>query len=182
MKNANAAGFGFGISNCVLFAAYALAFWYGSKLIEKGEMEFGDVMKVFFSVMMASFGFGQISQMAGDTAKAAIAAKAIFDLLDSQSEIDPTDPSGKIANFKNAEICFKNVHFEYPTRKDVKVFQGLDLTIPAGSPSPRTSHPSALLCSLRLQGKPSPFAARVDAENRLPSPSSSASTTRFPAR
>ena len=44
---AHASGLGFGFSQFAVFSVYALAFWYGGRLMRSGEMSFKDVLKVF---------------------------------------------------------------------------------------------------------------------------------------
>ena len=38
-------GASFGLSEAFMFFANALAFWYGGRLVAKGEMDMGQVMK-----------------------------------------------------------------------------------------------------------------------------------------
>lgn len=45
-KRAQLNGAGFGFSNFTMFALYALAFWYGGKLISQGQLNFADLLKV----------------------------------------------------------------------------------------------------------------------------------------
>ena len=53
------------------------------------------------------------------TAKAA--AAKIFHVIDRVPEIDSTSTEGKIPTKGAGDITFKDVHFNYPSRKDVKV-------------------------------------------------------------
>ena len=45
-RRAHVSGVGFGFSQFVIFAVYALAFWYGGILISQGRMDLGQVLKV----------------------------------------------------------------------------------------------------------------------------------------
>ena len=40
IKQYHVVGIGFGGANCVLFLTYALLFWYGGELINKGQVTF----------------------------------------------------------------------------------------------------------------------------------------------
>ena len=42
------AGVSFGLSQFVLFAVYALAFYYGGRLVSEGRMSFEAMLRVFF--------------------------------------------------------------------------------------------------------------------------------------
>ncbi len=135
MKGGVVAGLGFAFSNFILFAAYALSFWYGAQLIRDGTMSFNQVLKVFFAIVMSAMGVGQTAQLAPDAAKAQIAANAVFDIIDTVPPIDTDRVQGtKAAQFEHGGIQFKGVHFHYPTRPDVQVFNGLDMVI-----APRTT-------------------------------------------
>ena len=49
-------GMGMGFVNLVMFGTYALGFWYGGQLVMDGEMDVGDMLIVFFSVIMGAMG------------------------------------------------------------------------------------------------------------------------------
>ena len=49
-----AAGAGFGASQFVLFAVYALAFWFGALLVSRGEAQFEGVLMAFFAIFLAA--------------------------------------------------------------------------------------------------------------------------------
>ena len=53
-------------------------------------------------------------------------------MLDRESKIDPENTDGKIPEECLGEITFENVNFQYPTRPDVKVLKGLNLTVKPG--------------------------------------------------
>lgn len=47
-----------GVTMLVLFGSYSLAFWYGSTMVRAGEISAGNVVLVFFSVLIAAFSLG----------------------------------------------------------------------------------------------------------------------------
>jgi ABC-type transport system involved in cytochrome bd biosynthesis fused ATPase/permease subunit len=63
--------------------------------------------------------------------KAASAADSLFRTIDRESLIDPLSESGERPADCKGHIEVEEVHFNYPTRPDVKVLQGLNITIPA---------------------------------------------------
>ena len=60
IKKGLTAGVGTGSLMFVLFSTYGLAFWYGSTLIKTGEIEVGDLLTAFFSVLTGAFSLGQV--------------------------------------------------------------------------------------------------------------------------
>ncbi|CAG8455912.1 13526_t:CDS:10 [Dentiscutata erythropus] len=95
VKGSMVSSIGFGLSNGLLFYVYALAFWYGSRLVGAQEYTTGNMMKVLFAVVFCAIAAGQASTFAPNTAKAKVSALSIFELLDRKSNIDPTQNEGK---------------------------------------------------------------------------------------
>lgn len=124
-----------------VFACYALSFWYGVGLILK-ERDLpeedkvytpGNMISVFFSTLVASWNFGQLAPFFETFGTAKGAAKKIFDVLDNEPVINkPNNTQFKNNNDFKANIEFNNVHFNYPSRNDVKILQGLNLKINHG--------------------------------------------------
>ncbi|XP_065439389.1 ATP-dependent translocase ABCB1-like isoform X2 [Chrysemys picta bellii] len=85
-----------GFTEFILFGAYALAFWYGTKLTveEKENYDLGCVL--------------------------------IHRLLDSSAK------EGYRPDKLKGDIKFKNIHFCYPSRPDVKILKGLNLKVQSG--------------------------------------------------
>lgn len=87
---------------------------------------------VFFGVLAGAQNMGLTSPHLEAFAVARGSAAAIFQVLDRVPTIDSLSKEGQKLPAVNGEIEFKNVHFQYPARKDVKVLQGLNLTINRG--------------------------------------------------
>lgn len=64
--------------------------------------------------------------------EATSAATRIFEMIDRKPAIDTEDRKGKALSHVRGEIEFKNVYFNYPSRPDTPILQGLSLRIPAG--------------------------------------------------
>eukprot|EP00164_Ancoracysta_twista_P001384 GFYU01001804.1.p1 GENE.GFYU01001804.1~~GFYU01001804.1.p1 ORF type:complete len:1235 (+),score=430.50 GFYU01001804.1:168-3872(+) len=131
-KKGLAGGVGFGASNMVMFGAYGLAFWYGSVLIKDGEMNFGDVLQVFFAIVMAAMGAGQASTFAPDMGKAKAATSAVFSIIDREVTVDSRSTGGKAVQSVEGEIEFVDVSFTYPSRPDTQIFDKMSLTVKKG--------------------------------------------------
>jgi ABC-type multidrug transport system fused ATPase/permease subunit len=78
-----------------------------------------------------TIGMGQTGQLAPDYKKATRAANDIFQLLDEKSEIDPLTEEGESPLLPHGDVDFNKVHFTYPTRAGHRIFEGIDLKIPA---------------------------------------------------
>lgn len=56
IKRAHLQGTGVGSTMLFMFSVYALGFWYGGKLVTDREMKAGDVLTVFFAIVMSAMG------------------------------------------------------------------------------------------------------------------------------
>ncbi|XP_044222566.1 bile salt export pump isoform X2 [Thunnus albacares] len=118
---------------CIIFLCYALAFWYGSKLvIDTKELSPGGLIQVFFGVLMAAVNLGQASPCLEAFASGRAAAKAIFDTIDREPEINCFSEDGHKLDKVKGDIEFHNVTFYYPSRPEVKILNDLSMQIKAG--------------------------------------------------
>lgn len=134
IKKGVMSGLGMAFFQVIMFGSYALAFWYGAKLIIDGEMNGGDLLIVFFSVMFGAMQLGQAGPNFNDVATARGAAYQVFQIIDRVPPIDSSSTEGTVldnASFKG-DITFNNVEFFYPSRPDIKILNGLTLSIETG--------------------------------------------------
>ncbi|XP_023261349.1 bile salt export pump-like [Seriola lalandi dorsalis] len=118
---------------CIIFLCYALAFWYGSKLvIDTKELSPGSLIQVFFGVLMAAMNLGQASPCLEAFASGRAAAKNIFDTIDREPVIDCFSEEGHKLDRVNGDIEFHNVTFHYPSRPEIKILNDLSMQIKAG--------------------------------------------------
>eukprot|EP01133_Synstelium_polycarpum_P008407 gene8407-9888_t len=132
-------GLGIGLVFFVLFASYSLAFWFGSKLINDKRNNpihgrnwtGGDVLTVFFSVIMGAMALGQATPNLANFASGKGAAFKIYQVIDRVSLIDPLSKSG-VEHAAEGDIEYRNVAFAYPSRPDVPIFRDFTLSIKRG--------------------------------------------------
>uniref|UniRef100_A0A8B9KNV3 ATP-binding cassette, sub-family B (MDR/TAP), member 5 n=1 Tax=Astyanax mexicanus TaxID=7994 RepID=A0A8B9KNV3_ASTMX len=123
VKKAITTNVSMGITQFFIFGTYALAFWYGTKLSvdEPENYSIGKVITVFFSVMIGAFSLGQGAPNLESVAKARGAAYSIYNTINMPRPIDSSSEEGHKPDSVRGDIEFKNIHFSYPSRKDVKV-------------------------------------------------------------
>ncbi|XP_051998618.1 bile salt export pump isoform X2 [Xyrauchen texanus] len=118
---------------CIIFLCYALAFWYGSKLvIQTKELSPGGLVQVFFGVLMGAMNLGQASPCLEAFASGRAAAKSIFDTIDREPEIDCFSEEGHTLDKVKGDIEFHSVNFNYPSRPEVKILDDLNVVVKAG--------------------------------------------------
>uniref|UniRef100_A0A8C2CAS7 ATP-binding cassette sub-family B member 5 n=1 Tax=Cyprinus carpio TaxID=7962 RepID=A0A8C2CAS7_CYPCA len=121
-----------GFTFFMIFMSYALAFWYGSTLILAGEYDIGMLLTIFFSVVIGAYGIGQTSPNIQSFSSARGAAHKVFQIIDHEPKINSFSEEGYKLDFVKGNIEFKNIHFTYPSRQDVKVLNGMNLKVMSG--------------------------------------------------
>uniref|UniRef100_A0A663MKM5 Bile salt export pump n=1 Tax=Athene cunicularia TaxID=194338 RepID=A0A663MKM5_ATHCN len=117
----------------IIFLCYALAFWYGSKLVlEEEEYSPGTLLQVFFGVLVGALNLGQASPCLEAFATGRGAAANIFETIDKKPAIDCMSEDGYKLDKLRGEIEFHNVTFYYPSRPDVKILDNLNIVIKSG--------------------------------------------------
>uniref|UniRef100_A0A452RYI7 Bile salt export pump n=1 Tax=Ursus americanus TaxID=9643 RepID=A0A452RYI7_URSAM len=80
-------GFFTGFMWCLIFFCYALAFWYGSKLVlEDGEYTAGTLVQIFLSILLGALNLGNASSCLEAFATGRAAATSIFQTIDRVCE------------------------------------------------------------------------------------------------
>ncbi|XP_044151513.1 ATP-dependent translocase ABCB1 [Bufo gargarizans] len=132
IKKAVTANVSMGFAFLMIYASYALAFWYGTTLIIQEEYTIGKVLTVFFAVIIGAFAIGQASPNIESFSNARGAAYTVFTIIDSEPKIDSFSTKGFKPDKIKGDIEFRNVKFNYPSRPEVQVLKGLNLTVPSG--------------------------------------------------
>ncbi|XP_005084016.1 phosphatidylcholine translocator ABCB4 isoform X1 [Mesocricetus auratus] len=132
IKKAISANISMGIAFLLIYASYALAFWYGSTLVISKEYTIGNAMTVFFSILIGAFSVGQAAPCIDAFANARGAAYVIFDIIDNNPKIDSFSESGHKPDSIKGNLDFSDVHFSYPSRANIKILKGLNLKVQSG--------------------------------------------------
>ncbi|GBO19761.1 Multidrug resistance protein 1, partial [Araneus ventricosus] len=131
-------GIGAGMFWFCIFAGYALAFWYGVKLVVEGmgkpnpEYIPGTLVVVFWNIIIASMQFGQTASFFEAFALARGAAGKIFSVIQRKPDIDSSSKVGEKPDKLDGSLTFADVHFNYPARPDVPVLKGISLSVKPG--------------------------------------------------
>ncbi|XP_059629369.1 ABC transporter B family member 11-like isoform X1 [Cornus florida] len=128
-----AAGLGSGTVMFIMFCSYALATWFGAKMILEKGYTGGEVLTVIIAVLTGSMSFGQASPCLGAFAAGQAAAFKMFETINRKPEIDAYDMKGKILDDISGDIELRDVHFSYPTRPDEQIFSAFSLSVPSGT-------------------------------------------------
>ncbi|XP_077454039.1 phosphatidylcholine translocator ABCB4-like [Stigmatopora argus] len=132
IRKAISSNIAMGVTFLLIYLSYALAFWYGSTLILSGEYTIGVVITVFFAVLIGAFALGQTSPNIQSFSSARGAAHKVYGIIDNNPSIDSYSEGGFKPDSITGNIEFKNIHFNYPSRPDVKVLNNMSLSVKSG--------------------------------------------------
>jgi ABC transporter fused permease/ATP-binding protein len=119
-----------GVASFASSGAAALVLWYGGHQVINKDLSIGRLTSFLMYTLVVAFALGGLSDLWADFMKASGAAERIFELIDrvpvipSSGGIEPARTEGRIE--------FESVEFSYPTRKDMPVLKGIELSIRPG--------------------------------------------------
>ncbi|KAK4559526.1 hypothetical protein RGQ29_008657 [Quercus rubra] len=128
-----ASGFGLGTAMFVVFCTYALAVWFGAKMILEKGYNGGQVVTVIIAVLTGSMSLGQASPCMSAFAAGQAAAFKMFETIGRKPVIDAYDTKGRTLDDIHGDIELRDVYFSYPSRPDELIFNGFSLSIPSGT-------------------------------------------------
>ncbi|KAI4351539.1 hypothetical protein L6164_005897 [Bauhinia variegata] len=126
------AGIGLGCSQSLTSCTWALDFWYGGKLISQGYISAKALLETFMILVSTGRVIADAGSMTTDLAKGSDAMSSVFTVLHSFTRIEPEDPEGYKPNKITGHLEFHNVHFAYPARPNLMIFEGFSIKIAAG--------------------------------------------------
>ncbi|KAF5615574.1 ATP-binding protein cassette subfamily B (MDR TAP) member 1 [Fusarium sp. NRRL 52700] len=119
-------------SQSLLFACFAVAFYFGGRLLSKFELTMFQFFLCLMSVIFGAQSAGTIFSFAPDMGKAHHAAGELKKLFDRQPVVDTWSDNGERLPRIEGTLEFRDVHFRYPTRPEQPVLRGLNLTVRPG--------------------------------------------------
>ncbi len=143
IKSGLRVGFATGMIWLVMLCTYAITLWYGSTQIadtlEYGYTDWpraqtgGKVYSAFFACLIGAFGIGQLAPPAAAFTSARVAAKTFLSVIARKPLIDGLSEEGLKPNDRpTGAVKITNMTFSYPTRPDINVCKGYNLTIEPG--------------------------------------------------
>lgn len=121
-----------GLSLCIIYAEHALSFWQGSRFLVSGDISLIAIITIQIAIMMGGAYFGQSLPHLHSFTSAVAAANKVFSTIDRISALDPQSEEGLKLDSIQGEVEFRDLSFVYPSRPDVTIFNGLNLTLRAG--------------------------------------------------
>ncbi|XP_042369262.1 bile salt export pump-like [Plectropomus leopardus] len=131
-KKAKVYGACYGFAQCVVFLTNSASYRFGGYLVRQEGLHFSLVFRVISAIVTSGTALGRASSYTPDYAKAKISASRFFQLLDRVPQISIySDKGDKWDNFQG-NIEFIDCKFTYPTRPDIQVLNGLNVSVKPG--------------------------------------------------
>ena len=118
------------VGSFAAYAAAALVFWYGGRLVVRGQMTVGGLTSFLVYTLIVAFSLGALADLWADFMRALGAAERVFELLDRKPSMAPS--GGMRLEKVSGAVALENVRFSYPTRKDVTVIDDVSLRLDPG--------------------------------------------------
>jgi ABC-type multidrug transport system fused ATPase/permease subunit len=142
LKNAKFRG---GFISFIIFAilgGIVLVMWYGSVLMSQNIITYGGLVSFVIYTMFIGGSIGGLGDIYGTLQKAVGASERILEILAESSE-EKFKQTLHSFNKTKGEIVFKDVYFSYPTRKEIEVLKGINISIKAGEKIALVGHSGA---------------------------------------
>lgn len=135
VQKAKMQGLGLAGVQAFMYLAYAIAFFFGAFLIQQGQLTPGQLVAVYFALMIGTLRMSSVAPELAAFSNACAAAGAVFGLIDMEPVVDKPRVKGaqpaKPTDFTGG-IKFENVTLRYPARMEVKALDGFSLEIEEG--------------------------------------------------
>ena len=116
----------------ILFGALFFILWQGAMMVQSGVMTAGDLIAFVAYTAIIGGAIAGLGNFYANLLGAIGATERIREILTKESEVE-IEQVGKIKlDHFSGDIQYKDVHFSYPTRKDVPVLKGINMEIHPG--------------------------------------------------
>lgn len=114
-----------------LFGGIVGVMWYGATLVSTGEISVGNLLSFILYTTFIGGSIAGLGDLYGQIQKAIGASERVIEILDEEGEHIEKSEMEEVISLEG-HIQFDNVRFTYPTRMDIEVLKGVDLTIKQG--------------------------------------------------
>ena len=132
LRAANARGLFVVFLITAVFGGITVVIWYGATLIGAGSLTVGTLLYFIMITLFIGGSIAGLGDLYGQIQKAIGASERLRDILREEAELDPGETAVLPAARLAGRITFENVRFAYPTRPDIEVLHGIDLSIAPG--------------------------------------------------
>jgi ATP-binding cassette subfamily B protein len=151
-----------------LFGSIVLVLWSGARLLQTGEITFGELTRFILCNTFVAGAMGQFAELYSQIQKTVGATQRVRELLRETAEVDVSLVSAEAAPIPRlaGEVRFEDVRFNYPSRREVEVLRGISLLARPGQKialvGPSGAGKSTLISLLLRLYDPTAGCVRID--------------------
>jgi ATP-binding cassette, subfamily B, bacterial len=116
----------------VLFGALFFIIWQAAMMVGTPEMTAGGLIQFVTYTATIGGAVAALGNFYSELLGSIGATERVREILNKESEVDVKDVPMMPARRLSGNIELKDVHFRYPTREDIEVLKGVNLTIKSG--------------------------------------------------
>jgi ATP-binding cassette, subfamily B, bacterial len=116
----------------VLFGALFFILWEAALMVKNGQILTGDLIMFFVFTATVGGAIAGLGSFYTEIAGAVGATERVREILNTPSEVEVGKSAVLPERRLQGNMEFQNVRFRYPTREDVEVLRGVNLSIKAG--------------------------------------------------
>ncbi len=117
-----------------LFGSIVLVLWSGARLLQSGEITFGELTRFILYTTFVAGAMGQFAELYSQLQKAVGSTQRVRELLRETGEVQVSlapDSEPALPRLKG-DVRLEGVRFTYPSREGVEVLHGIDLAAAPG--------------------------------------------------
>ena len=130
-----AAKFRGGFTSFIIFALFGGivgVVWFGAGLVESGEFGLSDLFTFILYTTFIGASISGMGDLYAQINKTIGASERIFEILEEAPEVTLAESEKPLHQSVKGDISYQDVHFSYPSRKDLPVLKGLSFDVKAG--------------------------------------------------
>lgn len=116
-----------------LFGAIMGVLWYGASLVQAGSLSVGDIVAYLLYSFFVGAAMGSFPELYANVQKAIGSSERVLEILQEENEpISIKEADNKVKEVLKGNLTFNNAIFNYPSRKDITVLNGVSFEAKAG--------------------------------------------------
>jgi ATP-binding cassette subfamily B protein len=112
------------------YAAVALVFWYGGRLVHQGQLSVGALTSFLVYTLLVAMALAALGDLWAELMKATGATERVFEIIDRQPAL--ATRGGLRPERMEGRVELEAVDFRYPARRESLVLQGVGLVLNPG--------------------------------------------------
>ena len=115
-----------------VFGSFIVVLWYGVTLMKAGALTSGNLISFMFYVGFIGGAVAQFGDLFGRLSRSIGASERLFEVMEEPGEFVALDKEPPTPIPLHGALTLDDIHFAYPTRKDIEVLKGISFDVKPG--------------------------------------------------